>query len=109
MLAGACFATLDTTTKYIALSVPALMALWVRYLLQALLSTAILFPLHGRVLFRTAQPKLQLLRGLLLITTTTLAFFALRFQFILQPLVLLLILKHLHFKLIVTSKIHQLL
>lgn len=80
MLAGACFATLDTTTKYIALSVPALMALWVRYLLQALLSTAILFPLHGRVLFRTAQPKLQLLRGLLLITTTTLAFFALRFM-----------------------------
>ena len=80
VLAGACFAALDTTTKYVAQSVPVLMALWVRYMLQALLSTAILAPLHGRVLFRTAQPKLQLLRGVLLMTTTTLAFFALRFM-----------------------------
>ena len=80
VLAGACFATLDTTTQYVALSVPALMALWARYVTQALLSTAILLPLHGRALFRTAQPRLQLLRGLLLISTTTLAFFSLRFM-----------------------------
>lgn len=78
VLAGACFATLDTTTQYVALSVPALMALWARYSIQALLSTAILFPMHGRALFRTAQPRLQLLRGLLLIGSTTMAFFSLR-------------------------------
>lgn len=80
VLAGACFATLDTATKYVALSVPALMALWVRYMLQAVLSTAILFPLHGRALFRTRQPRMQLLRGLMLIGTTTVAFFSLKFM-----------------------------
>ncbi len=78
MFACACFATLDTTTKYVALSVPVLMALWVRYVLQALLSTALLFPLHGRAMFSTRQPWLQLLRGLLLIASTTMAFFSLR-------------------------------
>jgi len=80
VLAGACFATLDTTTQYVALSVPVLMALWARYLIQALLSTAFLLPLHGRALFRTAQPRLQLLRGLLLISITALVFFSLRFM-----------------------------
>jgi drug/metabolite transporter (DMT)-like permease len=78
VLAGACFATLDTATKYVALSVPALMALWVRYMLQAVLSTAILLPMHGFALLRTRQPRMQLLRGLMLIGTTTLAFFSLQ-------------------------------
>jgi drug/metabolite transporter (DMT)-like permease len=78
ILAGACFATLDTATKYVAIGVPALMALWVRYMLQAVLSTAILLPMYGRVLFRTRQPGMQLLRGLMLIGTTTVAFFSLQ-------------------------------
>ena len=78
VLAGACFAILDTVTQYVILTVPVLMALWVRYLLQAVISTAVLLPLHGRRLFHTRHPKLQMLRGLLLTTSTTLAFFGLR-------------------------------
>lgn len=78
VLAGACFATVDTATKYVALGVPLLMALWVRYMLQALLSTAILLPLHGRQLLRTRHPQLQLLRGLLLIGSTGIAFLSLQ-------------------------------
>lgn len=66
--------------QYVALGVPALMVQCARYVIQALLSTAILLPLHGRALLRTAQPRLQLLRGLLLICTTTMAFFSLRFM-----------------------------
>ncbi len=78
VLAGACFATLDTTTKYVALSVPVMMALWVRYMLQALLSTAVLLPIHGRALLRTRHWRLQLLRGMLLIGATVMAFFSLK-------------------------------
>ena len=76
--AVACFAILDAATKIVALAVPALMALWVRYMLQAILSTAVLLPLHGRGLLRSSQPRLQLLRGLLLSICTTMAFFGLR-------------------------------
>ena len=76
--ACACFATLDTATKYVALTVPVLMALWVRYMMQALFSTALLLPLHGRKLLLSRHPSLQLLRGLLLVASTVMAFFSLR-------------------------------
>ncbi len=76
--AVACFAVLDAATKVVALAVPALMALWVRYMLQAIVSTAVLLPLHGRGLLRSSQPRLQLLRGLLLSICTGMAFFGLK-------------------------------
>lgn len=77
VLACACFAVLDTTAKYVALSVPVLMAVWVRYLMQALLSSVVLLPLHGWRVWRTSQLRLQLLRGLLLIGSSIMAFFSL--------------------------------
>ena len=80
VLACACFAVLDTTAKYVVLTVPVLMAAWVRYLLQALLSTAVLLPLHGAQVLRTAKPRLQLLRGLLLMSSSLLAFTGLRYM-----------------------------
>jgi hypothetical protein len=42
--ACACFATLDTTTKYVSASVPLLMALWFRYAFQALATTVVVLP-----------------------------------------------------------------
>ena len=78
VLAGACFAVLDSAAKYVAASVPVLMVLSIRYLLQALLSTAVLAPLRGRALLRTSQPWLQLLRGLLLMASTALAVLSLK-------------------------------
>lgn len=77
--ATACFATLDTTTKYVALAVPVLMALWARYVVQAVISTAILWPIHRWSLLQTVHPRLQLLRGLLLIGSTCMSFLSLRF------------------------------
>lgn len=77
VLATACFAVLDTTAKYLSLSVPILMAIWVRYVVQAVVSTAILLPMHRRALFHTEQPWLQFLRGLLLIASTVIAFISL--------------------------------
>ena len=77
--AGLCFAVLDSTAKVVVASVPVLMVLWVRYLIQAVFSTVLLLPRHGVNLFRTRHPWLQLLRGGLLSVTTMLALLSLRF------------------------------
>lgn len=76
----ACFATLDTTTKHVTITVPVLMALWFRYMFQALITTAVVLPLRGRTMLRTAHPRYQALRGVLLLVTSLLAFFSLKFM-----------------------------
>jgi drug/metabolite transporter (DMT)-like permease len=80
ILATACFATLDTTTRFVSASVPLLMALWVRYAFQAVVTTAVVLPLRGRSVLRTEHPRFQLLRGVLLLTTSLLAFFSLKYM-----------------------------
>ena len=75
---GACFATLDTTTKFVSVGVPLLMALWFRYAFQAVATTLVVLPLRGLSVLRTAHPRYQLLRGLLLMFSTMLAFFSLK-------------------------------
>ena len=75
--AVACFATLDTTTKYVTTGVPVLMALWFRYLFQAVATTAVVVPRRGLAAFRTAHPRYQCLRGVLLLTTSLFAFLSL--------------------------------
>ena len=76
--AVACFAVLDTTTKIISLSVPLLMALWFRYAFQAIATTVTMLPSRGWGLLRTAHPKFQCLRGLLLLSSSVFAFFSLK-------------------------------
>lgn len=76
--AVACFAVLDTTTKLISSSVPLLMALWFRYAFQAVATTLAVLPSRGLSVLRTAHPKFQLLRGLLLLLTSLFAFYSLR-------------------------------
>ena len=78
--AMACFATLDTTTKYVSTSVPLLMALWFRYAFQAVATTLVVLPVRGRKVWRTAHPKFQLLRGALLLVSSLLAFFSLKYM-----------------------------
>lgn len=78
--ASACFAALDTTTKYVSASVPLLMALWFRYMFQAVATTAIVLPQRGWAIWRTHHLPWQLLRGLLLLTSSLLAFLSLRYM-----------------------------
>ncbi|OGB01358.1 MAG: hypothetical protein A3E79_12180, partial [Burkholderiales bacterium RIFCSPHIGHO2_12_FULL_61_11] len=78
VLAVACFAVLDTTTKTVSLSVPALMALWFRYAFQAIATTVAVLPKRGWALLRTEHPRFQCLRGVLLLTSSFLAFFSLK-------------------------------
>lgn len=77
--ASACFASLDTTTKYVTASVPLLMALWVRYFFQAVVTTAAVLPARGRNVWRTRHLPWQLVRGMLLLTSSLLAFLSLRY------------------------------
>ena len=75
-----CFAVLDTTTKIISLSVPVLMAIWVRYAFQAIATTMAVLPKRGWALPPTAHPKFQCLRGVLLLTTSVFGFFSLKYM-----------------------------
>ena len=78
--ASACFAALDTTTKFVSASVPLLMALWFRYAFQAVATTLVVVPLRGRAIWRTHHLPWQLVRGLLLLTSSLLAFASLRYM-----------------------------
>ncbi len=75
----ACFAVLDTTTKHISASVPIMLALWFRYLIQALFSTVFFLPQRGMSLFKTAHPKFQMARGALLFGSSICAFYGLKY------------------------------
>jgi drug/metabolite transporter (DMT)-like permease len=79
ILSVACFAILDTTTKHISASVPILLALWFRYLIQALFSTVFFLPKRGMSLFKTEHPKFQMVRGALLFGSSLCAFFGLKY------------------------------
>ena len=78
--AMACFATLDTATKYVSVGVPVLMALWFRYAFQAVATTLVVLPLRGLAGLRTAHPKFQVLRGALLLASSLFAFLSLKFM-----------------------------
>jgi drug/metabolite transporter (DMT)-like permease len=80
MLAVACFATLDTTTKISITAVPILMGVWFRYAFQAVVTSLVLLPRHGTALLRTVHPRYHLLRGALLLVTSIFAFFSLRYM-----------------------------
>jgi drug/metabolite transporter (DMT)-like permease len=78
LMAVACFAVLDTTTKRVTTVVPVLMAVWARYFFQALLTTAVVLPLKGLAVLQTQNPRQQLTRGVLLAAVTGLAFVSLK-------------------------------
>jgi drug/metabolite transporter (DMT)-like permease len=73
-----CFAMLDTTSQYVSPMVPVVMAVWLRYLTQTIMTTALLWPQRGRSLLHTRAPGLQLGRGLLLLGSSVIAYMSLR-------------------------------
>ncbi|MEY2893142.1 MAG: hypothetical protein RJA98_3050 [Pseudomonadota bacterium] len=73
LLATVCFASLDNTVRYLGGTVPVLVLLWVRYLCQALVMAGwLLRPSSDG--FRSAHPKFQFMRGVLLLATSALSF-----------------------------------
>ena len=80
LVAVACFATLDTTAKLSTAAVPIMMAIWFRYFFQAVATTLVLLPRYGVSVLKTEHPRYQLLRGTLLLASSTLAFLSLRYM-----------------------------
>ena len=78
VVAMACFATLDTTTKWVSLSAPLMVAMFFRYGFQAVATTLIELPRQGRALVQTQHLGLHLLRGGLLLTTSVFAYLSLK-------------------------------
>src|SRR5213595_1283805 len=76
--AVACFAALDTLTKIAGAAVPVVMALWLRYLVQAALTGTVLLPARGRALLRTRRPLLQCARAVAMLMSSVCAFFSLQ-------------------------------
>jgi drug/metabolite transporter (DMT)-like permease len=73
------FASSDALSKYLTQSYPVVLVLWVRYVVHVLLMLIALRPKSITSLFETANPKLQLVRGLCMACTNLLFISALRF------------------------------
>ena len=66
---------LDASGKSLVLAgVPVLMVAWARYAVHTALMTAVVLPSRGKAIFHTQSLPRQLVRGLLMITTTVLFF-----------------------------------
>ena len=78
ILSMICFAVLDAIIKHLVNLLPMVMVLWFRYVVQAVSTSLTLWPRQGRSLLRTQQPKLQLLRGFLLMMCSVLGFLSLQ-------------------------------
>jgi drug/metabolite transporter (DMT)-like permease len=75
--ASACFATMDTTVRYIGAFFSIAVVLWVRYALHAAVMTLWIGASPDKT-FRTANPLFQIARGALLAFSSAMAFAALR-------------------------------
>ena len=78
IVAVSCFASMDSTIRYLGGLLPVLLILWARYGFQAV-SMALwlsLQTLRGKPgMFRAAHPKFQAVRGLLLLATSAMSFY----------------------------------
>jgi drug/metabolite transporter (DMT)-like permease len=73
------FTTLDTTSQLIGMAAPLVMVQWVRYLVQASMSAAIIAHEGQLRQLRITKPALHITRGLMMLTTTALGFSSLRY------------------------------
>lgn len=74
---AACFASMDTSIRYLGAFLPVLLILWARYTTQA---TVMAVWLLARGSFRCAHPRFQLLRGALLLATSAMSFFGVQYM-----------------------------
>jgi drug/metabolite transporter (DMT)-like permease len=66
--------------KYLGALLPLVVVMWFRYMFQMTITAAVLLPRRGRSLFQTRHPWLQVLRGVSLAVSTSLAFLSLRYM-----------------------------
>jgi drug/metabolite transporter (DMT)-like permease len=78
LAAVTCFATMDTTVGQVGKRVPILALLWVRYGVQAVVMGLWVIGRRDAQGFRTAHPRFQLARGLLLLFSSAMTFLGLQ-------------------------------
>jgi drug/metabolite transporter (DMT)-like permease len=78
VLAMASLSFSDATSKWVMLSVSPVMVLWFRYAVQAVGTTLVLAPMRGRAMWRTHSLRWELLRGVLMVSCSLLAFYCLQ-------------------------------
>jgi len=79
-VAVAMFALLDTMSKWLTQHYPVTTVLWTRYFFHTLLVVVALAPRHGTALFRTGRPGVQVVRGMLLVSTSILFVTAIKYM-----------------------------
>lgn len=75
-----CFAVLDTAVKLVGAFISILVAVWFRYVFQAVAVTAVMLPVRGRSLWHTQHMGAQVLRGSLLLAVSALSFVSVQFM-----------------------------
>lgn len=80
IMASACLAFMDTFTKKVVLMAPFIMVIWVRYMIQAGMTSLFILPVTGKSVMNTSRPWVLVLRGILLMMTTLLAMLSLKFM-----------------------------
>ena len=73
-----CFTGLDTSSKWLGLSLPVTQIVWARYAGATLIAAAVARPWSQPGVFRSKRPGLQALRSLLLLGSTVSVVIALR-------------------------------
>jgi len=73
------FSSMDTVAKYVLRSYPLPPLIWARYAVHLVFMIVLLAPRMGLGLVRTAHPWLQVVRGLLLVVSTTFFYLSLSF------------------------------
>ena len=73
------FSCLDTTAKYLGRHIDVVQVVWARYTFACLLTLIVSNPLRRPGLLRTGRPALQVVRAAILLGSTALNFFALKY------------------------------
>ena len=73
------FTLLDGSAKWLVASMPVVMVVWLRFVMHALISGAVLFPLRGAELIRTRYLRWHLVRALMFVAMTGINFWALQY------------------------------
>ena len=75
VLMAACFATMDSTSRYLGQFMPVLVFFWARYVFQGAVMALWLAATRGAAGFRSAHPRFQAIRGALLAATSAASFY----------------------------------
>lgn len=74
IFAGTTFASMDGLAKYLSALVPVVQVLWARYFVQTVIMAGYLARTTGTAFLRSRRPGLQILRGVMLFTSSALMY-----------------------------------